>query len=147
VLRNQAFAVVTAIVLMLAGPVRAATLITEHEALLPPNDTQLRGGIERGPDIIPIYPASKSGAIQSPFSFRVKFEAHGGTQIDFDTLDVVYKKTPDIDLTARVKPFVHADGIDMPGAEVPPGDHRIWIFVKDSVGHESRAEIHFDVEK
>ena len=138
-------------VVMLAGPAMttagAATLITEHEAQLPPNDAELRGGIERGPDIVPVYPAPKSGAIQSPFSFRVNFKAHGGTQINLDTVTVVYKKTPDIDLTARVKPFVHADGIDMPGAEAPPGAHRIWIFVKDSVGHESRAEIHFDVEK
>jgi hypothetical protein len=151
VLRNQVFAGLTAIMLILAGPVMttagAATLITEHEAQLPANDAQLRGGIERGPDIIPVYPGPKSGAVQSPFGFRVKFEAHGGTQINLDTLDVVYKKTPDIDLTARVKPFVHADGIDMPAAEVPPGSHRIWIFIKDSVGHESRAEIHFDVEK
>jgi hypothetical protein len=35
----------------------------------------------------------------------------------------------------------------MPIADVPPGDHRILIFIKDSVGHEGRADIRFDVEK
>ncbi len=145
----------TAIALLLAGlacgpafsSAWATALITEHEAQLPPNDAVMRSGIERGPDIIPIYPAPKSGMIQSPFGFRVKFEAHGSTQVNLDTLTVRYERTPEIDLTARVKPFVHPDGIDMPDAEVPPGTHRIWIFIKDSVGHEGRADIHFDVEK
>jgi hypothetical protein len=107
----------------------------------------MRSGIERGPDVIPIYPAPKSGAIQSPFGFRVKFQAHGNTEINLDTLRVVYTRLPDINLTARVKPFTRADGIDMPNAEVPPGAHRIWIFIQDSTGHEGRAEIRFDVEK
>ena len=146
-LPNHAIAGLTALSLMFAGPAGAATLITEHEAQLPANDAVIRSGIERGLDIIPIYPAPKSGAIQSPFGFRVKFEAHGNTKVDLDTLTIVYKRTPDIDLTARVKPFVRPDGIDMPNAEVPPGAHRIWIFIKDSVGHEGRADIHFDVEQ
>jgi hypothetical protein len=150
-LLRYAVAGLTAVGLTLSGPicrpVHATTLITEHEAELPPNEAKMRSGIERGPDVIPIYPASKSGAIQSPFSFRVKFQAHGNTGIDLDTLSVVYTRLPDIDLTARIKPFARPDGIDMPSAEVPPGAHRIWIFIKDTVGHEGRAEIRFDVEK
>jgi hypothetical protein len=125
----------------------AATLINEHEAQLPPDETQLRSGIERGPDIIAIYPPPKTGLIQSPFGFRVKFQAHGGTQIDLDSLTVVYKRIPAIDLTARVKPYARPDGIDMPDAEVPAGTHRIVITIKDSVGHEGQADIHFGVEQ
>jgi hypothetical protein len=132
---------------LLASPAAAATLITEHEAQLPPDNSVLRSGIERGPDIVVVYPPPKTGMIQSPFGFKVKFEPHGGTQINLDTLTVVYKRIPAIDLTARVKPYVHPDGIDMPGAEVPAGDHRIMIFVKDSAGHEGQADIRFDVEK
>ena len=138
---------IIALVLLLAAPASATTLITGHEALLPPDETQVRSGIERGPDVIPVYPAPKSGMIQSPFGFRVKFEAHGNAKVNLDTLTIVYKRTPGIDLTARVKPFVHPDGIDMPDAEVPPGTHRILIFIKDSVGHEGHADIRFDVEK
>jgi hypothetical protein len=150
-LRYAVVAGLTAVVATLAVPVcspaRATTLITAHEAELPPNNAELRGGIERGPDVIPIYPAPKSGAIQSPFGFRVQFKAHGNTEINLDTLSVVYTRIPDIDLTARVKQFAGPGGIDMPNAEVPPGAHRIWIFIKDSAGHEGRAEIRFDVEK
>jgi hypothetical protein len=131
---------------LLATPAAAATLITEHEAQLPPDNSVLRSGIERGPDIIALYPPPKTGMIQSPFAFRVKFQPHGGTQIDLDSLTVVYKRVPAIDLTARVKPYARPDGIDMPNAEVPAGDHRIMIFVKDSAGHEGQADIRFDVE-
>jgi hypothetical protein len=106
-----------------------------------------RSGIERGPDVIAVYPPPKTGMIQSPFGFRVKFVPHGGTQIDLDSLTVVYKRVPAIDLTARVKPYVHTDGIDMPSAEVPAGAHRIIVFIKDSTGHQGQADINFDVEK
>jgi hypothetical protein len=132
---------------LLATPAAAATLITEHESELPPDNSLLRSGIERGPDIIVVYPPPKTGMIQSPFAFKVKFEPHGGTKIDLDTLTILYKRIPAIDLTARVKPYVRPEGIDMPGAEVPAGDHRIMIFVKDSAGHEGQADIRFDVEK
>jgi hypothetical protein len=143
-LRLAAAAVAGALV---ATPAAAATLITEHEAQLPPDNSVLRSGIERGPDIVVVYPPPKTGMIQSPFDFKVKFQPHGGTQIDLDSLRVVYKRIPAIDLTARVKPFARPDGIDMSGADVPAGDHRIMIFVKDSAGHEGQADIHFDVEK
>jgi hypothetical protein len=136
-------ALATVLVIAQAAP---ATLITEHEAQLPPDNSQLRSGIERGPDIIVVYPPPKTGMIQSPFAFQVKFQPHGGTQIDLSSLTVVYKRIPAIDLTARVKPYARPDGIDMPSAEVPPGSHRIMVFVKDSDGREGQADIRFGVE-
>jgi hypothetical protein len=144
---GKAAAIALTLVALVSGPAGAATLITEGEAELPPNEAVMRSGIERGPDVIPIYPMPQSGAIQSPFGFRVQFQPHGGTQINLNTLKITYTRIPDVDLTARVRPFARTDGIDMPNAEVPPGAHRIWIFIKDSAGHEGRAEIRFDVEK
>jgi hypothetical protein len=133
--------------LLTIGPVAATPLVTAEEAQLPADNSRLRTGIERGLDIVPVYPAPKSAAIQSPFNFRVKFRAHGNTQIDLDSLVIIYKKSPAIDLTERVKPFVQPDGINMPTAEVPPGAHRILILLRDSVGHEGQADIRFEVEK
>jgi len=81
-LSRHAVAGLTALALTLAGltfgPACATTLITQHEAELPPNEAVLRSGIERGPDVIPIYPAPKSAAIQSPFGFRT-FQLRGAT--------------------------------------------------------------------
>jgi hypothetical protein len=133
--------------LLTIGPVAATPLVTAEEAQLPADNSRLRTGIERGLDIVPVYPAPKSAAIQSPFNFRVKFRAHGNTQIHLDSLVIIYKKSPAIDLTERVKPFVQPDGINMPTAEVPPGAHRILILLRDSVGHEGQADIRFEVEK
>ena len=129
------------------APATATTLITVKEARLPPDTSRTRGGIEWGPDIIPIYPAVKSGAIQSPFDFRVRFKAHGNATIDLDSVIVIYKRDPPIDLTARLRPFVKSDGIDMPNAEVPAGSHRIVIFVEDSVGRKGLADFLFNVQE
>ena len=130
---------------LLASPAAAVTLITEHQAQLPPDNSVLRSGIERGPDIIIVYPSPKTGVIQSPFDFKVKFQPHGGTTIDLDSLTVTYKVIPAQDLTGRLKPYAHPDGIEMPNAEVPVGKYRIMILLKDSAGHEGQADIHFEV--
>ena len=134
-------------VLLTVWPVAATPLVTAEESQLPADNSRLRIGIERGVDVIPIFPSPKSGSVQSPFNFRVKFRSHGNTEVDLETLVVIYKKIPAIDLTQRLRPFVQPDGINMPNAEVPPGAHRILIFLDDSVGHRGAAEIRFDVEK
>jgi hypothetical protein len=161
VLREDAIATARCVARMLVGCVAAGSiaallavdsaaatpLVTAEEAQLPADDSRGRVGIERGVDIVPVYPTPKSGAVQSPFNFRVKFRSHGNTEIDLDSLVVVYKKIPEIDLTQRLRPFVQPDGINMPSAEVPPGAHRILIFLWDSVGHGGEADIRFEVEK
>src|SRR5262249_56743421 len=103
--------------------------------------------VERGPDVVAVYRGPNSGALRSPFNFRVRFEPHGGARVDLDSVAVVYKRLPAIDLTERLRPFIRATGIDMPNAEVPAGAHRIWIFLKDSAGHDSQAEIQFEGTK
>jgi len=65
---------------------------------------------------------------------QLKFESYGGAKIDPDSLKVTYRRTPNVDLTGRVKPFVQPTGIDMPDAELPPGDHMVRVDIKDSDG-------------
>ena len=64
----------------------------------------------------------------------VKFQTFGGSSIDLDALKVTYLKSPVVDLTSRIKPFVQATGIDMPDAQLPPGEHLVRIDIKDSEG-------------
>ncbi|MDB5576676.1 MAG: hypothetical protein JWR80_1852 [Bradyrhizobium sp.] len=112
----------------------AAPLITPEEAALPP----LKGavpnsarGITRGPKIqVP----EAAAALPSPMRFQVKFQTFGGSSIDLDALKVTYLKSPVVDLTSRIKPFVQATGIDMPDAQLPPGEHLVRVDVKDSEG-------------
>src|SRR5205807_1121694 len=115
-----------------AGPV----LITEAEAKLPP----LKGaapsatrGITRGPRV-ELVDTGADGTVHSPMHLQLKFQAFGGAKVDPSGLQVIYLKSPEVDLTDRVKPFVQASGIDMPEAVLPPGDHILRVDIKDSDG-------------
>ena len=116
-------------------PARAAPLITAEEAALPPQKGAVLNsgrGITRGPKIQ--VPDAETGAQTSPMRFQVKFQTFGGSSIDLEALKVTYLKTPVVDLTPRIKPFAQPNGIDMPDAQLPPGDHLVRIDVKDSDG-------------
>ena len=109
-------------------------LITEDEARLPPPKgaiTADRRGITRGPKIEVIVDGQQ---VHSPVHLQLKFESFGGAKIDPDSIKVTYMKTPTVDLTDRIKSFVQASGMDMPDAELPPGDHMIRVDIKDSEG-------------
>ena len=116
----------------------AGVLITPEEAALPimkgavPTSNR---GITRGPKIIVV----EENGVSSPIRFQVKFQPLGGSTIDVDGVKVIYLKQPNVDLTSRVKPFTQATGIDMPDAQLPPGDHLVRIDVKDSGGRISTA--------
>lgn len=121
---------------LIAGtPASAGTvLISADEAKLPPPKGAVgvaTRGITRGPKVAYIGAADVT---KSPMRLQLKFESFGGAKIDTDSLKVTYVKTPAVDLTPRLKPFVKSDGIDMPDAELPAGDHLIRVDVKDSDG-------------
>jgi hypothetical protein len=137
VLISSAFvvAVMATPISALAGP-----LITAEEAALPPQKGAVPNsgrGITRGPKIQ--VPEGESNAQPSPIHFQVKFQALGGSTIDLDGLKVTYLKSPNVDLTPRVRPFAQPTGIDMPDALLPPGEHLVRIDVKDSEGRISSA--------
>ena len=118
-----------------SGESKAGTvLISADEAKLPPPKGAVgvaTRGITRGPKVAFVGTAD---AAQSPMRLQLKFESFGGSKIDMDSLKVTYMKSPSVDLTPRLKPFVKPDGIDMPDAELPAGDHVIRVDVKDSEG-------------
>jgi hypothetical protein len=121
--------------LFIIAPAQATPLITASEATLPPAKTASaidRRGILRAPKIETVAP---TGIVQSPFRLLLKFGSHGGTAIDLDSVKITYLRTPNVDLTSRVKPFLQQAGIDIPDAEAPPGDYIVRVDVKDSEGH------------
>jgi hypothetical protein len=121
------------------GAVGATPLITDDEARLPPPKGAISAntrGILRGPKVEVISP---NEAAHSPLRLQLKFESFGGARIDIESVKVFYLRTPNVDLTARVKPFIQADGIDMPEAELPPGEYLVRVDVKDSDGRPGSA--------
>jgi len=70
---------------------------------------------------------------------RLRFESFGGTKIDLESVKIVLLRTPKVDLTPRIKPFVQADGINMQDAELPPGEYTARVDIKDSDGRPGTA--------
>jgi hypothetical protein len=105
-----------------------------EEAQLPPPKGAVavdRRGILRGPRVEVVSPAD---TVHSPLRLQLKFESFGGAKIDTDSVKVIYLRTPNVDLTPRVKPFVRPNGIDMPDTELPPGEYLLRVDVRDSDG-------------
>jgi hypothetical protein len=112
----------------------AVVLITEEESKLPPLKGAIatdRRGISRGPKVEFIAESEPS---HSPMHFQLKFISYGGAKIDPDSIKFTYLKTPNVDLTSRVRPFVQATGIDIPDTQLPTGDHMLRVDIKDLDG-------------
>ena len=120
-------------------------LITPEEAKLPPPKVAVAmsaRGVTRGPQIEVVQDVDPT---HSPTHFVLKFTAHGGARIDPATVQITYLRTPDVDLTQRVKPFVTDSGIDIPNAVVPPGSHMLRVDLKDSDGHTATLNFTLNV--
>lgn len=110
-------------------------IITEDEGKLPPPKQMpvpSDRGITRGPKIE--LDADDKAVLRAPVHLKLKFKTFGGSAIDLSALQATYIKEPVVDLTARLKPFTQQTGIDIPDAELPPGEHYIQIGIKDSDG-------------
>ncbi len=129
-----------------ATPADAFQLITPEEAALPAGPVpgfQLRGSPTRRPNITVISPPPTAGVLHSPLNLKLQFRAFGGAVIDPNSVVVTYLKTPAIDITQRIMPFISADGINISQAEVPPGKHQFWIELKDNGGRVGGTELTF----
>jgi len=119
---------------LLASHANATQLITDEEAKLPPPKGAVpidRRGILRGPKVDVVMPDDMS---RSPLHLQLKFQAFGGARIDPESVRMIYLRTPNVDLTPRIKPFIQASGIDIPQTELPPGEYQVRIDLKDSDG-------------
>ena len=130
-------------------PAQAANLIliTSDEAKLPPPKGAIAvssRGVTRGPKIELV---SDNGAVRSPVHIQLKFQTFGGAKVDPEAVQATYLRTPNVDLTPRIKPFVNATGIDVPAAELPPGDHMVRIDIKDSDGRVASTSFTLKVEQ
>ena len=121
--------------LMISGAAQAVQLITEEEARLPPPKGAValdKRGILRGPKVEYV---STGETVHSPLHLQLKFQSFGGATIDLDSVRIIYLRAPNVDLTPRVRSFVRSTGVDIPDAELPPGEYTVRVDVKDSEGH------------
>jgi hypothetical protein len=113
-------------------------LISAEEANLPePLDVFPPRAITRGPHVELVKAADSQ--LRSPLHFQLKFRSFGGATINLNTLHLTYLRSPPLDLTPRVRPFAQPTGIDIPDAEVPPGNHLFRVDLDDSDGRKTAA--------
>jgi hypothetical protein len=128
-------AAVSCLLTLTVHPCAAKTVIvTEEEAKLPPPKEMPPPdrGITRGPKIELVEDGKT--ALHSPMHLKLKFKTFGGSAIDLGAFQATYVKNPTVDLTSRIRPFTQPSGIDIPDAELPPGEHFIQFGIKDSEG-------------
>jgi hypothetical protein len=124
----------------------ALQLVTKEEAALPNDPLGVTRGLTRGPDIVFVSPRPTAGLVKSPVQLKIRFQAHGGARIDPDSIVITYQKIPPIDMTQRLTPYTHADGIEVRDAELPAGTHRFRIDVKDTDGRSTTEILPIAVE-
>jgi len=130
----------------LASPARAVTLISEEEARRPAADAAAgldQRAITRGPTIKVISPSGLTTT--SPLALKVAFEPRGGSSINVAAVTVTYLRSPAVDLTERLRPFITAGGIALEAADVPAGRHAVRIEVRDAEGRRSASIVTFTV--
>lgn len=134
-----AFAIVSAGALP-AGATDPVQLITTEEALLPPSasDGPSRN-ITRGPGVDALAPSPVG--VSGSFRFAVKFKPRNGVPIDPEQVRVTYLREPHIDLTARLREFITAEGIEAPAVVAPAGEHLIAIEAVDTEGRTGRGRV------
>lgn len=134
------------LVMLLSLNAGAASLITESEARLPEASAARTRSITRGPAIRVISPEAGT-ATRSPFNLKLAFEPRGGAKIIAESFKATYLKMPAVDLLDRIRPGISEQGIDLAGAEVPPGEHQIQMSVEDSEGRRTTTVIKLSVVK
>jgi hypothetical protein len=137
----------SAAVALLSLPAHAFRLIGDDEARQPAGAGLATRGITRGPAIRQIAPESSAAALKSPLNLKLSFEARGGAKIDPASVRMTYLKATPIDLTERVRHGLSDKGLELTGAEVPPGDHEIQITLQDSEGRKGVHTIRLSVGK
>ena len=121
-------------------------LITREEAGLPAADAAGSAvrNLTRGPGI-DTQGTLGSGVAGKPLRLAVKFLPTNGVPIDPDSVRVIYRRQPALDVTTRVKAFITAQGIEAPAVLVPPGKHVIEIQAVDKEGRIGRTQLTLNV--
>jgi hypothetical protein len=121
-------------------------LITREEAGLPAPDATGMAvrNLTRGPGI-DTQGTLGSGVAGKPLRLAVKFLPSNGVPVDPESVRVIYRRQPALDVTTRVKAFITAQGIEAPAVLVPPGKHIIEIQAVDKEGRVGRSQMTLNV--
>lgn len=88
-----------------------------------------------------------SAPVATPTRIRLKFEPVAPAQIRPDSFRVRYGALR-LDITGRITAVskVEADGLDVAGAELPRGPHRLFLEIQDTLGRTGERVMEFVVK-
>jgi hypothetical protein len=100
-----------------------------------------------GPIIQLLDPVTLDLPFQNPFKMEVIFKPQNGTQVDFSTFKAFYG-TFKLDITDRLlkEAVKTSSGLRLANVKIPSGRHKLYISIKDNLGHSAAKEIAFKVE-
>jgi len=128
-----------------AGRVHAAAqepvlqLLTAEEASRP--EEKSYGFASPLPDNGPVIGVPKLEVIEGkPFALVVSLTPRDGAAPDPSTLRVECLKSPAIDLTPRIRPYVSPEGVNIDNVALPAGLHHFRVSVSDARGRMSEKD-------
>lgn len=141
---------------LLAGiswvPVAGAfELVTSQEARDSQNAAMLEMELATpdvlAPQIQILEPQALDKPLKNPFKMEVFFKPQPGALLDFSSFKAFYG-TFKLDITDRLmkEAVKTASSIRLANVDVPSGRHKIFISIKDNLGHTAAKEIVFKVE-
>jgi hypothetical protein len=86
-----------------------------------------------GPRIEVVEPPADA-EYRAPIRLIISFMPREGTQVDLKTFKLEYLKVISIDITGRVAGYLEPTGVRIEKADLPPGDHKLRITLKDTKG-------------
>lgn len=95
--------------------------------------------VDLGP-VIQVVKPSADKIESTPVEVSVKF-APRSAPVDISTLKVQVVKLVPIDITDRIRPYADIEGIHIPDAKLPSGEHKVRISLADKEGGLTRKEM------
>jgi hypothetical protein len=137
--------------LLWVGPsplVFAFDLIRPEEAARP--DDRYEEGDRPGPILGPRITVFGELKTTSPFELTIHIEPRGSARVNLDSLRLTYRKTPAVNLTPRIRPFIDASArtvvIRIREARAPVGKHQLLLQVVDTLDVSARKALDLEVQ-
>ncbi len=86
------------------------------------------------------------GNIPSQSRIHIQFSTRNGIKLKLDTFKMTYMKSPLVDLTQRVTPYLSDSGIDVPKAILARGRHIIRLEISDVDGRLTSKLVEWSVK-
>ena len=86
-----------------------------------------------GPQIKVVEPPADA-EYRAPIRLVISFIPREGTLVDLKSFKLEYLKLISIDITDRVAGYLSPGGVRVEKADLPPGDHKLRITLKDTDG-------------